>query len=143
MKPAVMVWSDLRDRAVDEFKAFPPAADEESLLAAFQRAPVAVEASLQRIIGRVRAGKVRNGWRVWAMDCSQQSGDVSVSSGPDSERLVSKAEVWVRNAGAHFDRESELLDELFERHDVKAVDSPAVRERLLGVWREVRPLGEA
>jgi hypothetical protein len=47
----------------------------------------------------------------------------------------------MRTTGLHYDRESELLDELYgDRGRLK--DHPNTRQRMLELWNELRPLGE-
>lgn len=137
---AVMVWSDLRDKAVQAFRSFPSARDEQQLLEAFQRAPVAVAAALSKVSGRFEAGKITAPWRIWVLEVTSR-GDVSVDVGPEKHARQTRAEQWIKQAGAHLDRWDEMRDELFGDRGVLR-DWPDLEDGIRDQWEAAKPASE-
>lgn len=139
-------WSDVRADAVRYFNGELPRAElEQSVMDIFEQQPQVVIAALERVAARFSAGKIRSGWAIWKMELENASApaDVEVDLG-DRDRAIRCAELWLHNAGLHFDREEEIEDELFGDWGVLRPwrDEEALRERLLSQWRaRERPRG--
>lgn len=138
-----LVWSEVRSQSIERFRGQTPRAqDEEIILEVFERAPVIV----LQAIDEIAVADVKWCWSALAARLMRGSGgrDVSVDVGPSREKLIASAEQFIRNAGLHFDREEELVDELFGdrgRLRMWAGDSVLV-ERMSALWRQHRPDGE-
>ena len=140
-------WPTVRTEAIRAFGGdLPHPETEDFVVEVFRAQPVTVLRGIRDVAGDVAAGKVRSGWAVLRKRleaATQARSDVRVSAN-ELQAEVAAAEGWIRNAGLHFDRERELLDELFgERGRLRDwKDDEALRERLLTLWRDLRPSGE-
>ena len=150
---AEWVWTTLRAKAVDLFDGeLPNDKTEGEILDAFQRAPAFVAAEMEKVAESKRTGQVRSGWAIWRLRVrNAQERNAVVDDASERERLVQSAKVWIGRCGLHFDRESELLEELFERNfagmrgsqSLRAFDTPELRDEMIACWLESRPVGEA
>lgn len=139
-------WASVRQGAIKTFHEIPHAAVEQEIIDVFAVQPQVVIDAIERLAARVESGHVRSGWAVLRKELAravEAPSSVTVEL-DDRERRVANAERWLRNAGVHFDRESEVLDELFgERGTLKAwAGDELLRGRLLELWRTLRPKGE-
>jgi hypothetical protein len=142
-------WIVVRERAVGSFGGeLPHAEAEAAVVEAFKRTPQAVIDAIEQIAASKRQGMVRSGWavlRVHVAKMAQTSiASVIVSDADERARRVANAHAWLRNAGIHFDRESEIEDALFgERGALRAwADDRELVASMLALWRELRPEGE-
>lgn len=151
------VWSVERDRISALFGQSPRAEDEGAVCEVFRFAPVRVLAVAAELEAGVASGSIRSGWAVLRKRLGESRPDVTVSDAPDLARRTLAAERWVRNAGIYFEREAQVVGELFEPggllapfahavfekdSDVYAVTGDAgLVDRMLGLWREQRPRG--
>ena len=111
-------WQEFRNEACRVFASYPDAATEQPLLDVFERNPVAVIAAVEKIIGRVQAGKLhgRAGWMIVRREVEnigRPATDLVATDTGERDRAARLAACWIRNAGMHFDREAEIVDELF------------------------------
>lgn len=130
-------WSDLRDKACEQFGDTPSPTTESAILAVFQRRPAAVARELEAVARDVRAGKLRSGWGAARHRIGQLDATEAVATDEEERRRKLRAAVaFVRNVGQGFPTEDELVDELFgERGRFR--DWPDLRDEVLEVWRAV------
>lgn len=141
-------WLELRERAVELYVDTPSAALEERIVAIFEKRPALVADAIDHVAERFQRGLVRSPWAVLAKHAETLAAgsDRAVKATDESERdeKVARAEAWVKTAGLHFDRPSEIVEELFgDRGPLKtwATDSDLVA-RMVELWNEQRPRGE-
>lgn len=140
------VWSDVRSRAIAAFEEFPHGSTEDRIIAVFEREPTLVMRTIEVMAERKRAGTVKSAWAVLRteLDRLESVQDVVATDEGQRTRAVARAEEWVRHAGVHYDREDEILEELFGDHGrLRSLASDErTRERMVALWRKVRPQGE-
>lgn len=135
------VWSTVRDRASKRFADMPGEKLETEIMSVFARRPAQVIDVIERVVHDVDAGKVRAGWPVvMAILRRQESTDLVATDERDREVRVRAAESWIVNAGAHFDREAEVLAELFDRPGILSHwhDDEALQADMIAMWEERR-----
>lgn len=137
-------WPTVRAVAVRGFGGeLPHAQTEQNVLDAFQLQPTAVVRAISEVSADYQAGKVRSGWAILRKRLLQvqPASSVAVPETDDRGRDLRRAETWIRNAGIHFDRESEVADELFGHGGILAAyaSEEAVRLTMLELWRQLRP----
>jgi hypothetical protein len=142
-----LAWADVRERALRLFRGEQLHAEtEEAIVAVFEQHPQRVVETIEDVAKRVEDGRARSGWAVTLAELRrvESSGARTASGKVERGQRVAQAEEWVRHAGLHFDREDEVVDELFgERGRLKTwTDEEALRAQLLRLWREQRPSGE-
>lgn len=142
-------WSTVRQQAIDEFNGELPRADTEAaIIDVFELAPRAVTRAITETAGSLQRGEIRSGWAILRTRLEQRAQpvrDVHVKGVDERARRISQAEQWLRTCGIHFDRDSEVEDELFgDRGLLRAwADDIALKGRMLTAWRtEHRPTGE-
>ncbi len=132
-------WSTMRDKACEAFGDTPSFVTERELLAVFMVRPAAVARELDAIGRDVRAGKVRSGWAVARQRIGRLAGaDAVATDESERDRALAAALAWVRVVGCHFDRESEVADELTGDQG-RLARWPELAERVLEEWRRVAP----
>jgi hypothetical protein len=142
------VWAEVRAQAVHLFRGDQPLTEtEDYVLDVFQREPRRVVEAVEHIGRQVERGGVNSGWAVLRAHLRRGEAcvaDVVVSDDAEREQRVALAESWLRHAGMHFVSEAEVTNELFgDRGRLRPwADDELLRERLLDLWRELRPLGE-
>lgn len=145
------VWAELRDAFALRVGDAPGAQIEQQFLDAFDQHPELVAEALDYVAERHARGLVRSPWPVARLhvsalvDTAQRAASATAQGGGDKRARVQRAQAWIRAAGIHFDRESELVDELFDSPGamLKAYASDdELREQMAALWREVRPAGE-
>jgi len=143
----VYLWTEIRLRAVELFRDAPSATQEQRVLDVFREHPALVVEAVEHVGRRFQTGQVRNPWAVLAKHVEQAMrplDDVSATDERDRERAVSRAEQWLRAAGQHFDREEEILEELFgELGRLRTWrDDEPLKVRMLALFGEVRARGD-
>lgn len=138
-------WPDLRSELVEAFGAFPWRRDEQAIRGAFERFPVAVRRSAGMVVERHRLGKVRDGWRILALEVAGPASSSSTSAGapdetPEVELLARRLQRWVDHEGRHYPQ-PDFLEEL-ERKTAGVVD-PSLAARLLERWHALQADGTA
>lgn len=121
---------------------------EEDIRTIFADNPALVTAAIKRIATQYETGSIRSPWGVLRTECAKRSETtLKIATTHDRDKAIARAEQWIRTAGIHYDRETELLDELFthERNPpglLSAHDTPPLRTRITELWNELRPQGE-
>lgn len=110
-------WQELRDRAIELFNGEAPhPVVEQTLIDAYEVHPDAVERELSKVAADLAAGTIRSGWGIYAKRAERILHPPSNPDRPsslDREKRIARAEQWIRATGCHFDRETEVLLELF------------------------------
>lgn len=136
-----LVYSDLQQQAIDAWGFPSGTTDERTILEAWSQHPTAVARAFQHVLERHKAGKVRQPWRVWAMECSSaQTASVSVPA-HDRGRDIDRVLGWIGRAGCYWPTEAELVDTVFGHGgqlEYLAGD-PVVVAQVVGAWREANP----
>lgn len=115
--PDVLVWTAVRVSLAGKFSGqLPRAEDEAALIEVFKVMPHALLQAAEEVARAISSGHVRWGWSALRAKLEKgllplQEAEVSVAG--ERSKAVRKAELWIANAGVHFDRESEVVDELF------------------------------
>lgn len=141
------LWTETRLRAIELFRDGPSAVIEQRVLDVFRDHPSLVAEGIEHIGRRFEAGKIRNPWVILAKhveEAVRPLEDVHATDERDRVKAVARAEQWIRATGQHFDREEEVLEELFGefgRLKTWREDEP-LKVRMLALWGEVRPKGE-
>jgi len=140
-----MDWQTLRNQFMRTIGGDPPGAQlEDDLIAAYTNHPQVVERSLEKIALAYKAGKIRSPWgaaKTEIAKATEAARNPTHNQGATKTKAIARAEQWMRTTGLHYDRETELLDELYgDRGRLK--DHPATRDRMLQLWNELRPIGE-
>lgn len=134
-----MAWSELRDVCIAAFKSFPPIQDEERLIDAFEKNPMAVVRAVDHVVERHASGQIRAPWRVLTMEC-RTSGDVVVQVGPDREKQAGRAEAHMRRAGLHLPSIAEVQDFYFGPGGILEpwANDSKLSARLVELWGELQ-----
>jgi hypothetical protein len=137
-------WAEIRERAAAELGGYPDAALEQEILEVFRERPAFVVGVVADVTRGYQRGAIHSPWLLIRKQAKASPVEELVTDASERTGAVKRAELWLRRAGLHIDRESELLDELFgERGPLRAwADDEALRAKLVGLWRELRPLGE-
>lgn len=161
----VYTWSQLRTQAIELFDGQTPGGQlEHDIVQHFQEHPQAVAAAIKRIGERFAVGTVTSPWGMLRADLNRRmaGGEVTATDTTDRERAIVRAEQWVKAAGCHFDRASEVEHELFgdaRLHPTEYAptgemiisssdgllsawgDDLVLRQRMIDVWQSERPRG--
>lgn len=141
------VWRELRDHAIELFGDTPGPTVEERILVVFRTHPQIVAVGIDHVAQRRKQGTVTSPWGLLASHLEKATApldDVTATDERDRDKAIRRAEQWMRAAGKHYDSEAEIIDELFGETaalSIRLFDSPELRERMLRLWREVRPEG--
>lgn len=162
-----MDWQTLRNQFMRTIGGDPPGANlEDELIHAYTNHPGAVERSIEKITLAHQAGKIRSPWGALKAEVAKAvdaARNPTHDTGTQREARIQRAEQWIRNAGIHIDRISEIEHDLFGNAHIEptlAKDGTPIisagqnhllgnhqtnhqlRERLIDHWRELRPIGE-
>jgi hypothetical protein len=139
------VWSEQLERAAQAFGGrYPDAELEAELLEVFAKRPAFVVDAIDDVANAHKAGRIHSPWPFLRKKVQEPASELVVTDESERDARVKSAERWLRSAGLHFDRESEVEDELYgDRGRLQAwAGDEELRERLLGIWRECAPRGE-
>lgn len=156
---AEYVWSVVRDQISAMFGGQSPRAeDDAAILEVFTAYPTRVLQVASELEAGVASGQVRSGWAVLRKRLGESRPDVTVSDAPDLAKRTRAAELWIRNAGLYFDREPQVVAELFDSQGLLWPFAQAVFDRdsdtyhaegdtllvarMVNLWRQERPRGE-
>ena len=139
-----MDWQTLRNQFMRDIGGDPPGAHlEDALIQAYAEHPDAIERSIEKITLAFKAGKIRSPWgalKTEAEKAVDAARNPKRDKGAKREAAIARAEQWLRTAGLHYDRETEILDELYgERGTLR--NHPDTQPRILQLWNELAPLG--
>lgn len=140
------VWSRERDRAIELYGDTPGASLEERIISVFERKPALVSSAIDHVADRFKRGLIHTPWVILMKHVEESDAlrDVTVTDSSEREAKIARAEKWIRAAGVHYDRENEVIDELFGDHGMLRTwkSDEMLRARLAALWREQRPRGE-
>lgn len=134
-------WAALYDRACDLFRDRPNADQEQTILDAFRDRPRFVSEQVDKIASGVTNGTIRSGWAVLRQTVSAPGPvDARVTDSSERDKRVRATLNWISNAGLHFDREPELVDELFgDTGRLRAwADDDSLCSSMVAAWQKVR-----
>lgn len=128
---------------------------EDDVLAVWTANPQGVALERDRVADGLARGDIHNPWhilRVRAMQSSTWQPQQAVASAPmedDRSKAIERADRWMRNAGLHFDRIEEVLDELFvsggpDRGGPLLAawkGDAALEQHVVKLWEDLRPAG--
>ena len=137
-------WHTEYARALQLFGGDTPSATlEQDLLNAFSDHPQAVTNAITKIGKAYAAGKIHSPWGALKAEIPKQvSSETRVGDGAERQRAIANSEQWLRNTGIHFDRWTEVQDELYERGPLAPWKRDAkLAERMEALWTELRPIG--
>ncbi len=142
-----MDWQTLRNQFMRQIGGDPPGANlEDELIQAYTNHPDVVERSIEKIALAHQAGKIRSPWGALKHEVAKAvdgARNPTHERGSTRERAIQRAEQRVRNEFVHYDRWSEVEDELFgERGTLREHRTPELYERMETLWTQLRPLGE-
>ena len=136
-------WQELRTHLIDTYGETPRPETEAVIIEAYERHPNQLERSALALTADVAAGTIRSGWAVLrsrAGSISAPPSNPTRNTSVDREKRIMRAEEWIRAAGIHIDRDTEIQDELFnERGQLR--DYPDLTDHMLHLWAEERPRG--
>lgn len=146
-------WTEVYDYACKAFGQTPRPEDEEAIRAVFARNPLLVISEVDRIAEALGSGRVKWAWSAFAKRLDQAPvTEVVVSPADERAKAVATAERWLRSAGMHFDRWSEVEDELYSQTGFvsgmhrRVTLGPwhaddGLRDRMRLLWEQARPDG--
>lgn len=162
-------WPTIRADAIARFGGDAPRAElEQQIIDVFAQQPQLVVLAIDKIADSYRAGKVRSPWAVLKthIERSAEPGaPITATDTTAKQKAIQRAEQWIRAAGIHYDRDTEILLELFSGSGLLAsyatVDlvpddtdtgkwklgeptgDTALVERILRAYHDARPTGIA
>jgi len=141
-------WLETREKAVSLFGGeLPQAATEEAVLDYFRERPGLVVNLIADVAEAKKAGRARSGWAILRKRLGDYNNgeDETVTDNTDRQLRQTVAEVHIRTALLYCDRESEAMDALFGHFGLLRAyaGDEVLRQRMLDLYREERPRGEA
>lgn len=132
-------WQTLRNEVIQATGDIPGPHLENELITRYAENPTLVERAVEKILAGYAAGKIRSAWGALKTELARASDPANNPThdhAASRHKAVTRAEQWLKNAGVHFDRQSELLDELFgERGILREHDTPELRAHILAQWQ--------
>lgn len=140
-------WQTIRQRYAEDFGSYPRAQDEAAIIEHFEQTPSVVLHELDRMTAAVKRGEVKHGWSALAARLNTSATpprNPTVETGNERERRIRNAEQWIHTAGCHYDRWTEIEDDLFgDTGKLRAyADDETLRQQMHDLWLEQRPRGE-
>lgn len=140
------VWRTLRAHAIETFGGDAPRAElEQRILDIFEQSPALVAKAINKIGHKYKAGLVRSPWAVLIVDieaASTPGANITVTDTAHRSKKIAAAEQWIRAAGIHYDRETEIQQDLAGGLLKDYTDDNALFAQMLELWRQERPRGE-
>lgn len=142
-----MDWQTLRNQFMRDIGGDPPgAALEDELISTYTDHPDIVERSAEKITLAFKAGKIRSPWGALKAEVAKAA-DAARNPTHDKSatraKAIERAEQRIRNELLHYDRWTEVKDELFgERGTLRDHQSATLRERMEALWNDLRPAGQ-
>jgi hypothetical protein len=142
-----MDWQTLRNQFMRAIGGDPPgAALEDELIQAYTDHPTVVERSIEKITLAHAAGKIRSPWGALKTEVAKAvdaARNPTHDKGSSRQKAIARAEQRMRNELLHYDRWSEVEDELFgDRGTLREYRSTDLRKRMETLWTQLRPAGE-
>jgi hypothetical protein len=156
-------WQGLRNEFIRTTHDTPGGMLEDQLIRAYEENPAAVERAVEKIQVAFEAGRIRSPWGALRAEVAKAMAagrNPTHDQGSSRQKAITRAEQWIRTAGLHFDRESEIEQELFGSASVdldrdgnpivsagnsilgEFANDADLRSRMVGLWRSLRPVGE-
>lgn len=140
-----MTWHELLEQAIRQFGDTPGATLEQHLIDAYADHPAAVQVAISKISQAHQAGKINSPWGAVKAELAKQL-NVRRNLPSSSERAVHErnTEQWMRTAGLHYDRWTEIHDELFGDRGKLApwANDQVLEARIRKHYDDHRPTGE-
>lgn len=144
------VWSSIRSDTIETFNGQTPRPEDESpIIDVFEINPQMVMRAIEETAAALNAGKITWAWSVLRARLEKGAAairEATVDVTTTRTKAIANAERWLENAGLHYDRadhvEADLFGDEFASGRLRDHDDPALRERLLDKWAELRPRGE-
>jgi hypothetical protein len=139
-------WAPIRSNAIQAFGDAPHAELEQRIMDAFAENPQLVIKQIAQVTASYQAGKIRSPWAILDLNLKEANRPGTPLTATDTTaklKTIARAEQWIRNTGAHYDRETEIVDELFgDRGLLKqyAAETSLVA-RMTALWEQCRPEG--
>lgn len=155
-------WEDLALQTAERFGGTLPHPETAAAIAAVHaKAPHAVERAIDRVAIEYEDGGIRSPWGILRSRVKQITTETAAAGrANDRDKTIARAEQWIRNAGLHYDRTSEIEHALFGNahleptpdKDGQPITSPGdtlirnppphLRQKLVDLWTDLRPIGE-
>lgn len=106
-------WATLRDHLIEKYASTPHPTAEQEIIDAYELHPAQVEKAALALID---ATGITSPWGLLKSKAAKIAAPPSNPTRPsaiDREKQISRAENWIRTTGCHYDRQTEILDELF------------------------------
>lgn len=135
-------WETTLEHAINNFGGQPLGPNLEPIIRKHHTEhPAIVQAAINRIANAYAAGTIRSPWGALKADLERrQAAAPAVKQGNDQQRAAQRAEQWMRAAGLHFDRWTEIEDELFgDRGSLR--EHPSLKGQMQALYEEHRPRG--
>jgi hypothetical protein len=141
-------WPTVRAQAIFNFGGDAPRADlEQRIMEVFAENPTLVIKAIEVVTKSYHAGKVRSPWAILDInlkEATRPGTPLTATDTNDKTKRIARAEQWIRTTGCHFDRDTEIVDELFGdrglltdyHHDTGLVTL------MTDLWHQRRPEGE-
>jgi hypothetical protein len=133
-------WDETLNHAIESFGGQAPHQTLEAYLAnQHAQHPAIVRAAINRIADSYANGTVRSPWGVLKTELEKRAAvQPKVKASTDQAKAHERAEQWIHSAGFHYDRVSELHDELYgDRGTVR--QHPATEPTLTTLWADLQP----
>jgi hypothetical protein len=137
-------WAQLRNHLIDSYGTTPHPTTEAEIIEAYELHPDQVtKAGLDLI----HATGITSKWGVLKSRAARISTPPSNPTRPasqDREKRINRAEQWIRTTGCHYDRDTEIVDELFGDRGLleQYAQDTGLVTIMTTLWQERRPIGE-
>lgn len=134
-------WASTCEHAVALFNGQTPGIElEQTLIGYFLEEPQRVTDHIEDIGRRIGKGEnIRSGWAILKLELEHRPASARATDSSERVLQLAIAENWIRNAGGYIDRETELVDELYDPHIGRLRHWPDTQDRIVALWREQRP----
>jgi hypothetical protein len=110
-------WPTIRADAIARFGGDAPRAElEQQIIDTFEQHPQLVVLAIDKIADGYQTGRIRSPWAVLKTHierAAQPGADIQAEDTTQKQKRIQRAEAWIKAAGIHFDRQTEILLELF------------------------------
>lgn len=139
-------WATTRQDISRAYGEPPGPTLEAPIITAFENNPNALIKIADEVAELYRNGDIHSPWPILRKRIERINEPLrnTTVKRPDARgKAIARAEQWIRTAGVHYDRETEVEDELFGDFGILkdwAKDEP-LRARLIAAWNKARPIG--
>lgn len=136
-------WPAFLDHTIDRFGGQTPGPTLQATVErAYAEHPNLVQATVERIAIRHANGTAASPWGILKADLERRTqATPAASAQADQAKALTRAEQRMRAEFLHYDRWSEIADELF-REGASLHPWPHFEQQLHELWDELRPAGE-